>query len=271
MLCGNKESKYRIKHTMQKQRYYKYYNNDKQIIESLFKKRKIRFSQPYVFNDPLEFNPSFKFKLSLRNTYLPYCFDNSRFLSTEQYYQTHIIEPIINKYGILSLTDRPDYFNMWNFYANGHKGFVIEFKSDFNRHDNMLPIKDKTRPYPIKRVNYTEDYSIIIDNYFNDDGSIKKEQLLEYLFYTKTSRWAKENEYRMVRPLVDSVDYTDYYPTKEQSFRDIKVYLFNFSLSNISAIYFGACMSPENKILFADYCKSTNIVFYQSILMTLLI
>ena len=41
--------------------YFKYFGDSNEIITSVFKDNKIRFTQPRELNDPLEFNPTMRF------------------------------------------------------------------------------------------------------------------------------------------------------------------------------------------------------------------
>ena len=236
----------------------KYCSNE--IIEGLFKNHKIRFTQPWALNDPLEFNPILRFKNNGQN-YVRYLFDGIMFPSEEQRLRLRLIEPQINKFGILSLTKVPDSFDMWGQYANGHKGFLIEFKSDFNKHLCMLSREGKE--YPIKKVTYVDKYAVDIDLLTDTRSNISLEQFNEELFYKKVSRWQDEVEYRLVRSLID---YPGYHPLKDTPHRDEKTYLFDFSLDCIESITFGVCMSVEDKKSIMSLCEGSEIRFLQAIM-----
>lgn len=236
----------------------KYCSNE--IIEGLFKNHKIRFTQPWALNDPLEFNPILRFKNNGQN-YVRYLFDGVIFPSEEQRLRLRLIEPQINKFGILSLTKVPDSFDMWGLYANGHKGFLVEFKSDFNKDICMLSREGKE--YPIKKVTYVDEYAIDIDLLTDTKSNISMEQFNEELFYKKVSRWLDEIEYRLVRSLID---YPGYHPLKDTPHRDEKIYLFDFSLDCIESIIFGVCMSVEDKKSIMSLCEGSGIRFLQAIM-----
>lgn len=236
----------------------KYCSNE--IIEGLFKNHKIRFTQPWALNDPLEFNPILRFKNNGQN-YVRYLFDGIMFPSEEQRLRLFLIEQQINQFGILSLTKVIDSFDMWGRYANGHKGFLIEFKSDFNKHPCMLSSKGKE--HPIKKVTYVDEYAIDIDLLTDAKSNISLERFNEELFYKKVSRWQNEVEYRLLKPLKD---YPGYHPLKDTPHRDEKIYLFDFSLDCIESVIFGACMSIKDKETIMSLCKGSEIKFGQTII-----
>ncbi len=239
--------------------YFKYFSDKDEVMEGIFKEQKIRFTQPRVLNDPLEFSPTMRFHDN-RSNYQLYDLDGNIFPSVEFFFRVQIIESQINAYGILSLTKIPDSFDMWSQYANGHRGFVIEFKDDFYRHPLM---KSKAGDeYPVRKVEYVEDYAIYLEDLVDANKEIPIEVLHNELFFKKTSRWEHEDEYRMVRPLADSPGYqpseTDY------PYTDVSVYLFPFDWDCVSSIILGANMSTENKRQIVQCCKEHNIHLSQA-------
>jgi Protein of unknown function (DUF2971) len=233
----------------------KYITNDDKIINGIFEYHKIRFTQPGALNDPLEFNPIIKFKRSKFNPYNKYVYDEVYFPDVGFFHYKAFIEPLINKYGVLSLTKVPDSFYMWNMYGNGHKGLFIEFSMDFNNHPCMLSIDKK--PYEIKEVKYKDDYSIEVDQIVTAKTLDNKNlNILNEVLNSKTSRWKKEEEYRLVRNLND-------HPNFHISNSD-EIYLFDFSLECISSVIFGASMPIKDKEFIKDKCRNLNIEFYQA-------
>ena len=83
--------------------YLKYCSNEDNVIEGVFSKHKIRFTQPAALNDPLEFNPIIRFRHSA-GKYVNYVFDDIVFPSEELRVRHRPIERQLNDYGILSLT-----------------------------------------------------------------------------------------------------------------------------------------------------------------------
>ncbi len=234
--------------------YFKYFSDKDEVMEGIFKEQKIRFTQPRVLNDPLEFSPTMRF-LDNRSNYQFYDLDGNIFPSVEFFFRVQIIESQINSYGILSLTKIPDSFDMWSQYANGHRGFVIKFKDDFYRHPLM---KSKAGDeYPVRKVEYVDDYSICLDDLVDKNHEIPIEVIHNELFFKKTSRWKHECEYRMVRSLEGHPDYQP--PKTNYIYTDTKKYLFPFDWSIVSSIILGANMSTENKRQIVQYCKEHKI------------
>jgi hypothetical protein len=238
----------------------KYCSDDEKVINGIFLNHKIRFTQPAALNDPLEFNPIIHFTNNGSN-YTKYIFDGILFPSEEIRIRTQLIESHLNTFGILSLTKLFDSFDMWNRYANGHKGFIIEFKPDFNKHPCMLS-RDGTE-YPVRQVEYVDEYSINIDDLVDECGWIASKKSNEIMFFTKTSRWKNEMEYRMVR---NFTDYPNWQPSVHKPHRDRSMYLFDFSLDCIESVTFGACMSIDNKKKIINACKGIGIKLGQAII-----
>lgn len=170
------------------------------------------------------------------------------------------IESQVNKYGILSLTQFPDSFDMWSQYSNGHRGFVIEFQPDFESRPCMK--SGAGEEYPVRKVEYVDDYEINLDELVDGNGEIPLEVLHSELFFKKTSRWKHEEEYRMVRPLSNCPDYQP--PETNYPSTDINLYLFKFTWDCVSSIIVGANMSSDNKKLIAQSCDKNGISLFQS-------
>lgn len=245
--------------------YFKYCSD--RVVNHIFKRKKIRFTQPWALNDPLEFNPSIRFNRDGDSAYRFYDLGGIILASEELWYRGQIIESQINEYGMLSLSKKHASFDMWSRYANGHKGFVIEFKEDLAKRACMRAKNGDE--YPLEKVTYVHDYAINLDElaekYADENGRIPLDKLHEEFFYKKTARWQDEDEYRLVRPLTDSPDYRP--RLARTPHRDEKRYLFDFSLDCIESIIFGAHMSPGNKQLIESSCRSEEVKFLQSYIM----
>lgn len=239
--------------------FFKYCSDNEKVIGDLFKNHKIRFTQPAALNDPLEFQPTLTFNNDSDN--YRYELDGDLLMSKKDFYWAHTILYRIDKFGILSLTKVPDSFDMWSQYSNGHRGFLLGFKHDFNKRPCMLSKVGKE--YPIKQVNYVDDYSINMDEFIDQDGKLYLE-IDEKLFFNKVSRWRYEEEYRIVRPLSDSDHKELPYKPRE---RDTEGrYLFDFSLDCIESITFGAYMAIEKKKEIMSTCEGSSISFFQAII-----
>ncbi|MBE9482749.1 MAG: DUF2971 domain-containing protein [Chloroflexi bacterium] len=242
--------------------YFKYCSDNPDVIKGIFKDKGIRFTQPRALNDPLEFNPTMRFSGS-RDYYQLYDLNGYLFPSIEGFFRVQIIDSQINKFGILSLTKIPNLFDMWSQYANGHRGFIIEFKGEFWRNQCM---KSKTGiAYPVKKVEYVEEYTLNLDELVNENKEIPVEIIHRELFLKKTSRWQHEHEYRMVRPLSDHSDYK--LPQTKYTYRgadDTNLYLFPFDWDCVASVVLGAYMSVENKEMIASVCETNNIEWSQA-------
>lgn len=173
----------------------KYFSDHKQVLEGIFKDHKIRFTQPWGMNDPLEFNPILRFT-NQEFIYQSYDLKGVHLPSMELFYRVQIIESQINAYGILSLSTQPRSFDMWSRYANGHKGFVLAFKPNFVS-DPCMQSRDG-RQIILRKVDYVDNYVLDFGSLANESGEIPFEVLQDKYFFTKTSRWKDEHEYRLV-------------------------------------------------------------------------
>jgi hypothetical protein len=100
----------------------KYFSDDENGIRGIFLDERIRFTQPAALNDPLEFNPVIRFR-NRTGRYASYVFEGIQFPSYHQWiHHHHLILVQVDNFGILSLTEDPDNFDVWSRYANGHQG-----------------------------------------------------------------------------------------------------------------------------------------------------
>jgi hypothetical protein len=236
----------------------KYIPDDLRVIEGIFKSNKIRFTQPSALNDPLEFNPTIKYQ-NVNTQYNRYSLNGVLLPSADDHFrEKYIVLPRFNQFGILSLTKKiPDSFDMWNRYANGHKGIVIVFKENFENDKSML--SSTGGQLPLKQVEYVEEYCLNLNDLKpNNNEQIPIEQIQELYFYKKTKRWIDEREWRMVRPLSDSPDYDFNNPDK--------LYLFDISIDCIESVIFGAKTSVEIKHKIKSYCENKKINYWQAVI-----
>ncbi|MGH7815031.1 MAG: DUF2971 domain-containing protein [Candidatus Binataceae bacterium] len=83
--------------------------------------------------------------------------------------------------GILSFSTKPDNLLMWSHYANSHKGFCLEFDTQYEPFDKAWPVA----------------YSLRRPKYELSTDSLKNAQ---HLVLTKSLDWAYEDEWRVVLP-----------------------------------------------------------------------
>lgn len=126
-----------------------------------------------------------------------------------------LMEEILAKDGILSLTE--DHLNevMWAHYAENFTGFVVGFDctNDFFFHTD-----DKGRRSLLRKVIYADDR---VENFWRNPY---------YSFLVKTSRWEYECEWRMLKPLSDCDERVNTMPP---------VCLWNVNPKMIKSVYFG--------------------------------
>jgi hypothetical protein len=239
----------------------KYCGDDERVIKGIFEDHKIRFTQPWAMNDPVESNPSITFRS--KDKYCWFSYEQVLLPSEEWWVRFRLIERRINAFGILSLTKVHDSFDMWSRYANGHKGFLLCLKGNFNEHPCMLSREGK--PYPVKRVKYRSELVIDMERLVDEQGNLRERLAQEWLFFRKLSRWKSEREYRMVRPFSDLPNYR---PVKNKPHRDTrcKSLLFGFSIDCVELAVFGAYMSRENKARIKRACDSSGIRCFQAII-----
>lgn len=235
----------------------KYCADDDQVIKGIFETGKIRFTQPWALNDPLKANPVMRFK-DLRD-YQWFCYDGVTLPSREWWIRLYLIQQRISGFGILSLTEIPDSFDMWSRYANGHKGFLLHFKMDFNLHSCMLS-RDGCQ-YPVRGVEYPLQHLIDIEEVVDEYGRFQEKVVHNRLFFQKVSRWQAEREHRMVRRLSDLDGYE---PLTDKLQRDDRIHLFPFSLDCVLAVTLGACMSVEKKRRIVRICDDSGISWGQA-------
>jgi hypothetical protein len=237
--------------------FFKYFSDDSQVIEGIFERHEIRFTQPCALNDPLEANPTIRFKD--QSDYRFYRYRGVTLPSKEVWIRLHLIDCRINKFGILSLTEVPDSFDMWSRYANGHKGFLLCLKRDFNERPCMLSRDGK--PYSVGRVEYPPEHSLDIEEVVDGQGRLRMNVVHKRLFFEKVSRWQDEREHRMVRPFSDLDSYR---PVSDGLQKDHDKHLFDFSLDCVLGVTLGACMSVENKRRIIEACEAAGIAYNQA-------
>lgn len=230
----------------------KYCSDDERVIKGIFEDHTIRFTPPKDLNDPLEANPILRFPDC--TSYQWFRYKGVTLPSDEWWFRLHRIQRRINKYGVLSLTKVWDSFDMWSRYANGHKGFLLWLKSDFNECPYML--SPDGRVYPVKEVEYPFEHVIDIGSLFHGRKRLQPEVIYEKVFFQKASRWQAEHEYRMVRPLSDL---TANQTSERELGQNVPSGLFDFSLDCVVGITFGACMSIDKRSRIKNLCDGFGI------------
>lgn len=132
------------------------------------------------------------------------------------------------KVGVLCLSEVWDSQTMWSYYADSHKGFVIEF--DAEHPFFSAPDQDASEMLSVQKVIYTDGRPQL-------QAFIDEKNSLDAFFFRKGTEWSKEREWRMVR----HVERCDHCLTVSGS----EVYLFNYSPEAVRSVIVGARASED--------------------------
>jgi len=203
--------------------------------------KRIRFTPPPFFNDPLESSPVLNFdigpeewrrigEIEQETLGLPEeLFE--RVCDTEQIarHMPAVLDMMVSMLqrgvGVLSLTERPDNLVMWAHYADLHRGFVLGFNSTHP----WFEASDKFRVNILAKVRYANDRP--------SKGS--KTLTLEDTYLTKSTDWSYEEEWRKFRflSLADQCIETGSEP----------VHLFSFPPELITRVIVGCRATTETR------------------------
>ena len=98
--------------------------------------------------------------------------------------------------GILSLAERPDNLLMWSHYAQHHTGFVIEFDEQHSYFKQTSAALYNHDPQVLQKVRYSDRRPHI--------RSLKDFKQRASWYLIKSKDWRYEQEWRMIRPLVNA-------------------------------------------------------------------
>ncbi|MDI3431496.1 MULTISPECIES: DUF2971 domain-containing protein [Aeromonas] len=175
------------------------------IIKTFFNKPTIKLSVPTFLNDPFENMPSEDIKdISNEITRSVYGYRDLPKIVFDSMY-SDVVTELLNKVGIVSLTETPRNLLMWAHYANNHNGMVVGFEPEIFSHLKItardrnvtLPVIDK--PIKIKYDNTRFDE----DNL--DRGVLqpheRRRDLIVNVLTRKSDDWIYEKEHRAILPL----------------------------------------------------------------------
>lgn len=154
-----------------------------------------------------------------------------------------LAEDIDNKYRVGSLCT--DYKNrlMWSHYADGHKGFCIEydFSVPYNEADDILILPVI---YSKERIKFPWSVVFAVDK---ESEKVKLEAAYTMLLslLTKDEVWSYENEWRVIALCASGIE--------------------NIKMPPISCIYIGAMCDSENKALLMEIGKEINVPVKQMV------
>lgn len=228
---------------------------------------KIRFSQPPALNDPYEVKISFTqftsdkeafetfndvFPKALYSKYNEFPEEARKLISFDDFinftkmympdpfkdfkaildYHTprirdQIAEIFREQIGILSLTESRNNNLMWSHYSNSHQGFVIGFDSNHPFFYQKVSDFDELRH--LRKVEYREK---------RPSGPMTELEGVD-VFLVKSKQWEYENEWRIIRPLVDADEVIDVKP--------FPIHLFSFPKEIVQEVIFGYNMIDAHK------------------------
>jgi len=122
--------------------------------------------------------------------------------------------------GILSLSEIPTNQLMWAHYASDHRGFVLGFDTANSFFDGRRSANDDF--YHLRQVSYLDR---------NNDSVTLIEMGGKDIFFTKSTAWSYEREWRMIAPLGSDIHHPP---------ADDEVVLFDFPASALHELVFGA-------------------------------
>lgn len=138
----------------------------------------------------------------------------------------------INSKGVSCFSEKVNDLLMWSYYADGHRGFCLEFDTSYEPFSKL------------RKVKYTESNpKIDANNLFTED--LNYEGIVEAYLATKYKDWSHEKEWRVIH-INKNVEYI-------------------YKSNALSGIYFGAKMNPTNLEIIALIIKghNPNCKFYQ--------
>ena len=172
---------------------YKYFSGSR----NFFEERLIRFSPRTILNDPFEVRPSVESMARYLQTTRPFEHKSYEEIlefvrnNQEKYFHGYNGLPMLNKLGVLCLTESKRNLLMWSHYADSHKGYVVGFDTShsfFKEHRNCGLWSQPEGVGKLRPVKYDSYRSENIDN-FTD------------WYFHKSDDWMYEKEHRLVFPL----------------------------------------------------------------------
>ncbi len=219
----------------------KYYVEGKTTYreERFFTHNKIYFPSPQYFNDPYDCRlPTMSFESSDKEWLNYYTKQVGCAEAEKMIREGHHKDPIhqneflnrfqskIFKLGVLCLSEVPDNILMWSHYADGHKGFCLQFENSDIR---------------AQKVKYTESYPEI--NYL----LTPEEDQIKFTLFTKSNHWYYEKEWRIIE--------YQHGPG-----------ICTFPKEKITGVIFGSEMPPEIKELITQWIadRESHIEVYEA-------
>ncbi len=250
---------------------FKYFNYTRAL--EILKSRAIRLTQPSDFNDPFELHPEFQLMSQEDIAELPPALDEhgnaipgARLLTPEalsrmfaaiaphlarmapihqqhpgatfsldnnsvgrDYYDQH--------FGILSLTETPDNLLMWSHYGDEHRGVVFGFDETHAFFQGAEIVAGLSR---LNTVEYSQKRPVLSPS-TRDNPKV---------FLRKSTEWAYEREWRLIRPLGEAADIK---PREGL----LPVCLFEFPHDAIKMVITGSQMIQSQYQELCNFCATT--------------
>lgn len=247
---------------------YKYVNSDR--VDILIN-AKIRFTQPYIWNDPFELQPYYKDHIpknaDRKFLELLKMINNSQFSieAIEEYKKEseritkEDVYSFINKNLIgLSLTEDKDNLLMWAHYASQHSGFILEFdtENEFFQNKGRFLFKvgyDINRP-DVDTLKFAESIINIIKLLKQKQNPTDDKDSRFSPIFRKSEEWKYEKEWRLITTVDEAFNHDEFKKNMnvmvfgEDSelnrtyLGENYIALFNIPISCIKSIYCGARM-----------------------------
>ncbi len=146
------------------------------------------------------------------------------------------VDEILDNAGVFSLSEDPLNKLMWSHYSLSHKGLALGFEFESN---SILKNEEYFKPmnYNDEPLSFDLDNGRLVkhDYFYNENMQLDskmslqfKDSQLQQVFFTKTTEWAYEKEWRYIREKFGEYDF----PTKLSQI----VFGLNCSLENINKI-----------------------------------
>lgn len=149
--------------------------------------------------------------------------------------QEDIYSHVNREFGVLCLTTNPDHKLMWGHYADGHKGFVLEFDTEKPRFASGLHrIVYSDRPATYDPAGRSADW-----------------------WKVKGKVWEYEGEYRLVSKLCDC---------EKIVVNGKGVYLRCLPRDCVKAVFLGLKTDPAIKKRIRDVCQASGIRLYETVI-----
>ncbi len=183
----------------------------------------VHYSRPLTFNDPLDCDPTIDvdigratlekllYRMLLRRlekkqaaervNYLRYMSTEYGNFESDKDVEAYLVRMLasdikselddeFSQHGVLSLSATWSSALMWSHYADEHRGICIEYDTTDQDHPNLRPVS-----YHATRAVKASDLA----RWKGADDAAAKDRVLQTYFYSKSSEWKYEKEWRDVR------------------------------------------------------------------------